>query len=127
MLTVKARLSIMMFLQFFVWGAWYVSMTGFIEKSDMNAVTGAAYTVGPIAAIIAPFFLGMVADRFFASERVLGVLHLAGGALLIAAPMAASAFALDPAPEGSSLFYTVALHDLPAYFHPFVLLLCQLT
>ncbi|MCA9208226.1 MAG: MFS transporter, partial [Planctomycetales bacterium] len=117
------RLAIMMFLQFFVWGAWYVSMTGFINKSDMAAVTGAAYTVGPLAAIIAPFFLGMIADRFFSSERVLGVLHLLGGAFLIAAPLAASAFTLPAPPENAGLFYNLVLHDLPAYVHPFILIL----
>ena len=74
----RTRLSAMMFLQFFVWGAWYVSMTGFITKSGMAGLTGAAYAVGPLAAIIAPFFLGMIADRFFSTERVLGVLHLLG-------------------------------------------------
>jgi len=120
---VMIRLSIMMFLQFFVWGAWYVSMTGFINESNMGPVTGAAYTVGPLAAIIAPFFLGMIADRFFASERVLGVLHLLGGVFLMAAPMAASAFQLKPPPDDASLFYKLVLHDLPAYVHPFVLLL----
>ncbi|MCA9238873.1 MAG: MFS transporter [Planctomycetales bacterium] len=113
----------MMFLQFFVWGAWYVSMTGFITDSGMGDLTGAAYTVGPLAAILAPFFLGMIADRFFASEKVLGVLHLLGGALLMAAPMAAAAFSLPAAPENASLFYTVVLHDLSAYYQPFVLLL----
>jgi nucleoside transporter len=120
---VQLRLSIMMFLQFFVWGAWYVSMTGFINKSGMGNVTGAAYTVGPLAAIFAPFFLGMVADRFFSTERVLGCLHLLGGALLIAAPFAAEAFKLDPAPEDASLFYSLVLHDLPAYLTPFILML----
>jgi len=117
------RLGIMMFLQFFVWGAWYVSMTGFINEQGMAGVTGAAYTVGPIAAIIAPFFLGMVADRFFASERVLATLHLLGGALLIAAPLAASQFVLSDPPKDASLFYKVMLHDLPAYVHPFTLML----
>ena len=117
------RLSIMMFLQFFVWGAWYVSATGFLNKSEMAAVTGALYTVGPIAAIIAPFFLGMIADRFFATERVLGVLHLLGGALLIASPMAASAFSLAEPPEGAGLYYLLVLHDLPAFVHPFVLIM----
>jgi nucleoside transporter len=121
--SVVVRLSVMMFLQFFVWGAWYVSMTGFINKSGMGAVTGAAYTVGPLAAIIAPFFLGMIADRFFASERVLGVLHLLGGACLIAAPALARAYELAPPPEDASLFYKLVLHDLPAYVHPFILML----
>ncbi|NOY41220.1 MAG: nucleoside permease [Planctomycetes bacterium] len=113
----------MMFLQFFVWGAWYVSMTGFINRADMSAVTGAAYTIGPLAAIIAPFFLGMIADRFFATERVLGVLHILGGVFLVAAPLAASAFLLESPPEDASLFYNLVLHDLPAYSQPFILLL----
>lgn len=89
---VGARLSAMMFLQFFVWGAWYVSMTGFINRSEMGALTAAAYTVGPIAAILSPFFLGMVADRFFPTQRVLGVMHLLGGAVLMAAPAVARPF-----------------------------------
>lgn len=113
----------MMFLQFFVWGAWYVSMTGFINKSDMSAVTGAAYTVGPLAALIAPFFLGMIADRFFATQKVLGVLHLLGGAFLILAPASAAEFSLDAPAENASLFYKIVLHDLPAYVHPFTILL----
>ena len=120
---VQIRLAIMMFLEFFIWGAWYVSMTGFINKSEMAIVTGAAYTVGPLAAIIAPFFLGMIADRFFATEKVLGVLHLIGGALLIGAPLMAEAFTLDKAPEDASLFYKIILHDLPAYKTPFILML----
>ena len=122
-MSVQVRLGIMMFLQFFIWGAWYVSMTGFITASGMEGVTGAAYTVGPLAAIIAPFFLGMIADRFFASERVLSVLHLVGGALLIAAPFAAKAFTLPTAPADASLFYKVMLQDRSAYAEPFVLLL----
>lgn len=123
MTSVQLRLQVMMFLQFFVWGAWYVSMTGFITASGMAGVTGAAYTVGPIAAIVAPFFLGMIADRFFASEKVLSALHLLGGVLLIAAPFAARPFSLPPEPEGASLFYKVMLSDASAYYQPFVLLL----
>jgi nucleoside transporter len=122
-MSVRTRLSVMMFLEFFVWGAWYVSMTGFITKSEMSGLTGAAYTIGPIAAIIAPFFLGMVADRFFASERVLCVLHILGGLFLIAAPFAAQPFTLAEPPADASLFYKVFLHDLPAYVQPFTLCL----
>lgn len=122
-MSVRVRLSIMMFLQFFVWGAWYVSMTGFITASDMGGLTGAAYTVGPLAAIIAPFFLGMVADRFFASERVLCFLQILGGIFLIAAPFAARPFALPTMPTDASMFYKLFLHDLPAYTQPFTLFL----
>jgi nucleoside transporter len=120
---VTARLALMMFLQFFIWGSWYVSMTGFINAEGMSAVTGAAYTIGPLAAILAPFFLGMISDRFFATERVLGVLQIVGGLCLIAAPQMARPFELAPAPESSSWFYKLFLHDLPAYQHPFILML----
>ena len=83
------RLSIMMFLQFFLWGAWYVTMGPYLNKLNMDgAFIGWAYSLGPIAAITSPFFLGMIADRFFATERILGVMHLLGGVLLIAAPIA---------------------------------------
>ena len=81
---ISARLSVMMFLQFFVWGAWYVSapiyLMGVVHFSFADI--GWVYSVGPIAGMIAPFFLGIVADRFFATERVLGVLHLLGGAAM---------------------------------------------
>jgi len=117
------RLSVMMFIQFFVWGSWYVSMTGFINTSGMSDVTGAAYMVGPIAAILSPFFLGLVADRYFSSEQVLGVLHVVGGLLLIAAPYVATPFSLQPEPPDAGLFHTVVLHDLPAFGQPFILLL----
>lgn len=86
---VGLRLSVMMFLQFFVWGAWYVSVGLYMAAHGMSDGIYWAYTVGPIAAIVSPFFLGMVADRFFATERVLGVMHLLGGAALLVAPAVA--------------------------------------
>ena len=82
----------MMFLQFFVWGAWYVSQTGFMVKQGMGDLIPWAYTVGPIAAIISPFFLGMIADRFFPSQRVLGALHLLGGIVMLLVPGAAHVY-----------------------------------
>jgi nucleoside transporter len=84
---VVTRLSVMMFLEFFVWGAWYVTVGNYMGAHQMGEYVFWAYTVGPIAAIISPFFLGMVADRFFATERVLSVMHLLGGAALLAAPL----------------------------------------
>ncbi|QDT17918.1 MFS transporter [Alienimonas californiensis] len=85
-----ARLAVMMFLQFFVWGSWYVSTGNFILNgsgwNDAAGVTGWAYSVAPIAAILAPLFLGMVADRFFASERVLAGLMLLGAVAMAAVP-----------------------------------------
>jgi nucleoside transporter len=98
---ILTRLSAMMFLQFFVWGAWYVTMGTFMGANGLGASIGHAYTVGPIAAIVSPFILGVIADRFFASQKVLGVLHLIGGLALLAAPsMAARAIELD---KGSPL------------------------
>jgi nucleoside transporter len=86
---VFVRLCVMMFLEFFIWGAWYVTTGNFMTAAGMTAEIKYAYMLAPIAAIISPFFLGMIADRFFASERVLAVLHLLGGAAMLAVPMAA--------------------------------------
>jgi len=82
------RLGVMMFLQFFVWGAWYTTIGNYMAAHGMAPLTHWPYTVNPIAAIVAPFFLGLVADRYFATERVLGVLHLLGGAIMLLVPQA---------------------------------------
>ena len=75
------QLSTMMFLQFFIWGAWYVTAPNYLSTIGFTADDfGWTYSVGPIAAMISPFFVGMIADRFFSAQKVLGVLHLAGGA-----------------------------------------------
>ncbi len=82
----KTRLGIMMFLQFFVWGAWYTSIAVYMTAEGMGDLTHWPFTVNPIAAIAAPFFLGLVADRYFSTEKVLGVLHLLGGMVLLTVP-----------------------------------------
>jgi nucleoside transporter len=105
--SVVFRLSVMMFLQFFVWGAWYVTVGNYMKAHGMFDSVFWAYTVGPIAAVVSPFFLGMVADRFFATERVLGVMHLAGAAAMLCAPMAAS--------SGPTLFILVLLAHMLCY------------
>jgi nucleoside transporter len=83
-LLVRSQLSLMMFLQFFVWGAWYGQMSKYLtdQLHASGDEVGLAYAAFSIAMIAAPFFIGMLADRFFAAERVLGVLNLAGAALL---------------------------------------------
>ncbi|MCX8240433.1 MAG: hypothetical protein OSB05_16580, partial [Akkermansiaceae bacterium] len=92
------RLSIMMFLQFFAWGAWFATLALAMGNNDLGAFIGGAYESAPIAAIIAPLFLGLIADRYFSSERVLGVLMLIGGGLMCFLPgMAADTQALYPA------------------------------
>ena len=83
---IRTKLSTMMFLQFFIWGAWYTSIAVYMTNHGMGTLTHWPYTVNPVAAIVAPFFLGLVADRYFATEKVLGVLHLLGGVIMCAAP-----------------------------------------
>ena len=80
-------LAFMMFLQYFVWGSWYVTMGTFMTKflGSTGIQIGAAYSALAIATMISPFFVGMVADRFFAAQRVMGVLHIIGGVLLFLA------------------------------------------
>ena len=86
-----ARLSLLSFLQFFVWGAWYTSIAVYMGTEGMGEVIPWAFTAQAIGALVSPFFLGMVADRFFATERVLGVMHLLSGAFLLLAPQYAGA------------------------------------
>ena len=73
-----------MFLQFFIWGAWYVTLGTFLSQ-QFNASGGQlamAYETQSIGAIIAPFIIGLIADRFFSAQKILGILHLAGAVLL---------------------------------------------
>ena len=87
---VRVRLSIMMFLQYFVWGSWFVTLGGYILGNTGTAGTGIfqsgfigrAYGTAAIGGMIAPFFVGMIADRFFSSERILAFLHLVGAAVM---------------------------------------------
>lgn len=84
----QIKLSLMMFIQFFVWGCWYATIAFYMSAQGMEDLTQWPYTVNPIAAIVAPFFLGLVADRYFATEKILGVLHLIGGVFMLLVPQA---------------------------------------
>ena len=77
-------LATMMFLEYFIWGAWYVTMGTYMgEHLNASGVEiGAAYSALAIATMISPFFVGMIADRYFAAQRIMGVLHIVGAILL---------------------------------------------
>ena len=81
---VFGKLSFMMLLEYFIWGAWYVTMGTYmtVHLHATGVQIGAAYSALAIATMISPFFVGMIADRFFAAQKIMGVLHILGGVLL---------------------------------------------
>jgi len=82
----KPRLMAMMFLQFFIWGSWYATGGNYMKSHGMTDVIYLVYLASPIGSIVSPFFLGMIADRFFAVEKLMGVMHLLSGIFLFCAP-----------------------------------------
>lgn len=84
-LSTGTKLSVMMLFEYFIWGAWYVTMGTYMSKylgSD-DQVIGYAYSALAVATMISPFLVGMIADRFFAAQKIMGVFHLLGGGLLL--------------------------------------------
>jgi len=82
------QLSAFMFLQYYIWGSWYASMGAYLANvlKFGGQEIGAAYGAFAIGSMVAPFFVGLIADRYFASEKLLGVLGLLGGAILFLLP-----------------------------------------
>jgi nucleoside transporter len=81
----RIRLSLMMFLNYVIWGSWYVTLGAYltINLKFTGTQAGAVFGTTALASMISPFFVGLIADRFFASERVLAVLHLLGAVILV--------------------------------------------
>lgn len=79
----RIRLSIMMFLQFFIWGVWFVTLSTYLDSIGFaGAAIGDAYGTMPIACILAPVLVGVIADRFLPAQYVLGIAHLVGAVLI---------------------------------------------
>lgn len=79
-----AKLSFMMLLEYFIWGAWYVTMSTYMTQvlHSSGVQIGAAYSALAIATMISPVFVGRIADRYFAAQRLMGFLHIIGAVLL---------------------------------------------
>jgi nucleoside transporter len=113
--SVRFRLSMMMFLQYLIWGAWFVTGYTLLTKkfgfTDPQAAS--CYATTNLAAMIAPFFVGLVADRFFAAQRVLAVLHLLGAVLIYLASKQTTFEAFYPLLLAHTLCYmpTMALSN----------------
>jgi nucleoside transporter len=95
---ITVRLSVMMFLQFFIWGGWFVTLGTFLANnlSASGGQIAMAFSTQSWGAIIAPFIIGLIADRYFNAERILGVLHLIGAGLLYCLYQAADFEAFYP-------------------------------
>jgi nucleoside transporter len=91
-MSLAARLSVMMFLNYVVWGAWYVTIGTYLTQTlhFTGTQSGAVFGTAALSCMISPFFVGLIADRYFAAERVLGGLHLIGAVLLYLVSQATS-------------------------------------
>jgi nucleoside transporter len=116
----KFQLSLMMFLQFFIWGGWFVTLGTFLGNNlgATGAETGMAFSTQSWGAIIAPFFIGLIADRYFNAEKILGTLHILGALLMYFMSQATSFQAFYPLVFGYMVAYmpTLALVNSVSFF-----------
>lgn len=105
---IRLQLSTLMFLQYFIWGTWYVTLNTYLGETLQFTGTqiGLCYGTFAIAAMISPFFVGLVADKFFATEKVLGSMHLLGAVLFVVAAQAKTFQVFYPALLLYTLSYT---------------------
>lgn len=107
----KFQLSFMMFLEFFIWGGWFVTLSTFLPKTlnASGAESAMAFSTQSWGAIIAPFIIGLIADRYFNAERILGVLHLIGALLMYQMANATDFGAFYPYVLGYMILYMPTL------------------
>ena len=108
---VRIQLSVMMFLEFFIWGAWFVTMGTYLgtNLNSSGGEVGTAYMTQAWGAIVAPFVIGLIADRYFAAQKLLGVLHLLGAGLLYLMSIVTEFSAFYPYVLGYMLIYMPTL------------------
>src|SRR5277367_4034245 len=94
---IRVQLSAMMFIQAFVWGAWYVTAPNYLSNIGFTPTDlGWTYSVGPIAGMISPFFIGLIADSYISAQRVLGIVNFFSAAAMFAATLLMKSHSASP-------------------------------